>query len=132
MRRLLERSVSLSNGCRVWLGARNRKYYGQIRVGGKLEACHRTMFKMIKGEIPKGIQICHTCDTPQCINPNHLWAGTNRENSHDMVAKGRSHGQNKKSCPRGHPLSGSNLYMCPRGYRECKQCRRENVRRYRK
>lgn len=124
MHKLLGKSLLLSNGCRVFLGARNKKFYGQLRVSGVLKSTHRYSYELFKGKIPSGGQVCHTCDTPQCINPEHLWVGTNLENSLDMVSKGRSHGQSKDKCVHGHLLSGNNLYMCPRGYRECRTCRR--------
>lgn len=117
--------------CWEWTKARGRKGYGQIKVDGRLWITHRLSYLLFKGN-PKGKLVMHTCDNPPCINPFHLRLGTGFDNQQDAARKGRIYGQKKTACPKGHPLSGENLYLCPRGYRECKQCRRENVRRWRK
>jgi len=55
----------------------------------KREHAHRVSYRIFKGEIPKGLYICHHCDNPKCINPDHLWAGTAKENMQDAKRKGR-------------------------------------------
>ena len=64
--------------------------YTQIRIGKKKYHMHRLSFEIHKGKIPKGMLILHTCDTPACCNPEHLWYGTQSDNMKDCYAKGRS------------------------------------------
>ena len=63
--------------------------YHQIRVQGKMYLAHRLMYAVLKGPIPKGILVCHTCDNPCCINPEHLFLGTYQDNSDDKINKNR-------------------------------------------
>lgn len=86
MRTMVER-----NGCWVWTGAKNRDGYGVLGVGRKQYRAHRVSYMTFCGPIPEGRLVCHKCDTPPCINPDHLFLGTPRDNSQDMVAKGRKH-----------------------------------------
>ena len=82
--------------CWVWTAAVDKDGYGLIyskELGG-LKKAHRVAYILFKGPIPEGLCVLHTCDNPPCVNPNHLWTGTNRNNIDDMVAKGRSlHGK---------------------------------------
>lgn len=131
---ILERLVvkkQIVNDCWIWSGAKDGKGYGMLRVNGKVQKTHRLSYQVFYGVNPGDMQVCHTCDTPSCFKPSHLFLGTNRENSLDMVSKGRSRGQKRTHCSIGHELAGKNLYVDPRGYRECRQCRRDNVRRHR-
>lgn len=123
--------VQMTRRCWLWTGAKDRKGYGQFRVLTKLTRAHRWAWRAWNGPIPKGLVVCHFCDTPSCVRPDHLFLGTASENQRDCVAKKRHASQKKTECAKGHPLSGENLYLCPRGYRECKTCRRQNVRRHR-
>ena len=75
--------------CLIFTGHRNEDGYGRIFRNGRLVYIHREVWAAKNGEIPEGKEICHTCDNPSCINPNHLWAGTHLENMQDRSAKGR-------------------------------------------
>jgi len=77
------------SGCWIWMGA-NRRGYGQIKINNKNIYAHRVSYMMYKGRIGKGIHVCHTCDIPECVNPDHLFLGTAKDNFLDMVRKGRS------------------------------------------
>lgn len=64
--------------------------YGQIDTGaGKFIGAHRFSYMLAKGPIGRGMYICHTCDTPGCVNPLHLYEGTHEDNTRDIVARGR-------------------------------------------
>ena len=87
------RKVRKGPGCWEWTGHRNEKGYGLIRVGGKDEGslyAHRVSYELAKGPLGEGMCALHTCDNPPCVRPDHLFAGTQRDNIDDMVAKGRS------------------------------------------
>lgn len=80
------------SGCWLWMGpARNRKGYGAIDVHGVRLQAHRLSYVLHKGPVPKHKLVCHKCDTPLCVNPDHLFLGTNADNMRDAMAKGRLH-----------------------------------------
>lgn len=100
---LQRRSERHVNGCLLWTGPINKGGYGVIGIGGKRELIHRAAWWATHGAIPTGMKVCHTCDVRNCIDPMHLWLGTQAQNVADAVAKGRLHklgGWNK-----GHPHS---------------------------
>lgn len=115
-------------GCWEWQGKLNAAGYG--RVGRKF--VHRLAYEEEKGEIPPRALVCHACDNPRCVNPDHLWLGDHRSNARDMVKKGRGSQQRKTQCPQGHPYSPENTYRDPRGKRFCRTCNRRAVGEYRR
>lgn len=109
--------------CWPWKGALWDKGYGQFRVDGRKLMAHRVSLILAGRPQPSDKpQGCHTCDNPPCVNPAHLWWGTNGDNQRDCVAKGRHPLASKTHCLRGHPLSGENLIRNKR-QRECRTCR---------
>lgn len=70
--------------------------YGRIRVDGDLRQVTHVMHEMFKGPVAHGLQVCHTCDVRNCINPKHLWVGTRSENMIDCRDKGRLTAMNEE------------------------------------
>lgn len=96
--------------CIEFTGTSTKDGYGRPSVNGRQYYMHRLAYEAAFGAIPDGLHVCHHCDNPPCINPKHLFLGTNRDNIADRVRKGRRAGPLKKAfCKHGHPLSGDNL-----------------------
>lgn len=89
--RLLNKIIIDENtDCWIWQGGKNNIGYGLIRDGDKMRTTHRVSYEQHKGNIPKYMCVCHTCDNTLCVNPQHLFLGTHMDNIHDMMKKGRS------------------------------------------
>lgn len=73
------------SGCWLWTGSLNNKGYGQFNGN----YAHRKSYEMHVGPIPEGMNVLHRCDTPSCVRPSHLWAGSQLENIRDAKSKGR-------------------------------------------
>jgi len=95
--------------CWIWTGTRDRKGYGRFtakRAGKRASVgAHRFSFERFKGEIPQGFHVCHACDNPSCVNPDHLWAGTPKENDQDCCAKGRKIAPARRKIDRSEALT---------------------------
>jgi hypothetical protein len=87
--RLIDNSHKVESGCRIWDGQRNNRDYGKFYFQGTNSLAHRAMYFAYYGSLPEGLYVCHACDTPGCIEPAHLFVGTARDNSDDMIRKGR-------------------------------------------
>ena len=86
---VFEHYTADENGCWNWTLGKS-KGYGAINYMGRVWLAHRVAYEMTKGRIPDGMSVCHSCDNPGCINPDHLFAGTHRDNMIDKETKGRA------------------------------------------
>ena len=130
-------SVESNSGCWIWLGGVDRKGYGTLLQNKKRVFAHRLALAEAQPPMQHDMLACHKCDVPRCINPDHLFWGTHKENSQDALAKGRtgnSFQSEKLLCKNGHRFDESNTkYVANREgseKRACRECRRLSSARY--
>lgn len=92
MREVLEWSSipEPNSGCHLWIKATTRQGYGQFSWNDRLLLAHRAAYEATHGPIPPGMVVCHKCDVPGCVNPAHLFVGSQKANMADAQAKGRA------------------------------------------
>lgn len=126
------------NDCWIWTGkvkkpTVKRRYgqfpYGMVWWDGKMRLAHRVIYTLLRGKIPYGLELDHLCGMPQCVNPFHMEPVTRQENVRRSNAG--IHSALKTSCPKGHVYNDKNTYFDKKGYRQCRQCKREWMSRQR-
>jgi hypothetical protein len=119
-----------NTGCWLWEGYEPPNKYGKINIKGKQKLAHRVSYEINIGSIPDGMNVLHKCDQPACVNPDHLFIGTQQDNIDDMWAKNRfRHASLKTHCINGHEFSVDNTRIVSQK-RVCLTCRRANGRIY--
>jgi len=112
------------SGCWIWIGYTDRKMgYGMFWLDGTMRLSHRVAYEAAYGKIHDGMHVCHSCDTPSCVNPDHLWLGTNADNVADKIAKGRGSSMPGEAHP-GHKLTAEQV----RYIRSCEKSQRQLAR----
>lgn len=122
-----------NSGCWLWEGPVNEFGYGVFEHNGKkTHRAHRLSLMLKTDHIGTGLLACHSCDNPFCINPDHLFWGTHKDNMMDASRKGRVHNRfqsSKTHCRKGHEFSPENTYLTSKG-RSCRECGRIRARDY--
>lgn len=122
--------IASATDCWPWQGNKHPDGYGMLKIQGSTVYTHRLAYQLYVAPLLAGQVVRHTCDNPPCCNPNHLRAGSDKDNAQDKIARRRHHNQNKTHCPQGHPYNASNttLERTGRGNglrRRCKTCLRD-------
>jgi hypothetical protein len=122
--------VEKGDGCWAWAGGKVHGGYGVITVGargaGHIRA-HRFSYLLHKGPIPAGLMVLHTCDNPECTNPDHLMLGDAAENMRHVSDRKRNPLSRKTHCVNGHEFTPENTIIRG-GQRRCRACKNEYER----
>jgi len=132
----IERLLKWTNktaSCWLWTGTADRRGYGHLTINGKQYLAHRIMWEETNGPVPIGVNVLHRCDVSACVNPAHLFLGTQGDNVRDMIHKGRMNPRWGATCKCGHLRTPENTYVFPKSRaRACRVCIKDrSVARYR-
>jgi hypothetical protein len=123
------RKVHKTDGCWLWIAFKNNQGYGVIRENRINILAHRMSLKLSGVDLPDDKNALHKCDVPACVNPEHLYVGTQKENARDVVIRGRHRNQNtgKTHCVHGHEFTKENTFIEKKG-RRCRECNKIALR----
>ncbi len=117
---ILERSIpEPTTGCWLWNMSLDQDGYGRAAFKDMKTPAHRISYFAFKGDF-QSFLVCHKCDTPACVNPDHLWLGTAKDNMKDCVSKGR---KSKSHCEYGHKFTEDNIYWKKYKNKTAKSCK---------
>jgi hypothetical protein len=124
------------DACWFWIAGCNKHGYGTFHCGHSTYRAHRFAYQELIGKLEPALQINHKCNNIICVNPWHLYQGSQVDNVHDMLVAGTfknllvAKAVSKTHCPQGHLLNGKNLVTSDlaRGYRHCRICQNERRR----
>ena len=118
--------INKTNYCWLWTDKPDKDGYGKLAIDGKSPRAHRLAYQLWIGPIPLDKpHVCHHCDNPPCVNPEHLYAGTAKDNAKDRATRGRHHESKKNHCPKSHEYNIANTYIYKNGKRKCRTCDRQ-------
>lgn len=106
--------IEPNTGCWLWTGPYDKNGYGKMGYNYAHWRTHRLVFSLVNNiTLDKNKLVCHRCDTPSCINPDHLFLGSWKTNMEDKVSKGRLRNQNmeKTHCVHGHEFTAENTIL---------------------
>ena len=121
--------VDKTGECWLWLSSKHPSGVGYVQFRGKPSYAPIVAWIESHGPIPEGMEICHHCDTPACVRPEHIFAATHAENMKDMQRKGRSR-RKETHCHRGHEFARDGFYWIGT-QRRCRPCQRTAMAAYR-
>ena len=113
--KFMRKVVVAGNGCWEWNGYINDSGYGRYRLKNKKTLAHRAAWLLLRGPIPNDLLVLHHCDNPKCVNPDHLYLGTNGDNMRDCARRGRNWLQRAKQQRIQFCISKGEM---PRGYQK--------------
>lgn len=118
-------------GCWEWIGAKDSRGYGNVKIGGRVRKAHVVVYEALRGPIAAGLECDHLCRVPWCVNPEHVEVVTHAENVRRGAARWvpGERQRAKRRCPQGHPYTEANTYVQPStGGRACRACDCEKKR----